>query len=399
MKRSTRAPEGSAILFVIDGLGTGGAERSLAELLPSLKRVGVRTTIACLRRRDEGVESEILASGADVRFLPRGPIAAVRGLRRIVAEMSPDVIHTTILASNLVGRLASIGSSAKVLTSLVNTPYTPVRQQDPQVRPLALSVVRLADILTARALTDHFHAITDAVKSWAVSDMGIRPDRITVVHRGRDPDRLGEASPDRRRSVRRALGLSEEDEVVVTVGRQEFQKGQRHLIEAVAALAASRPRLKLLLAGRRGASSSELDRMREAPELAGRVLFLGHRSDVPDLLAASDVFAFPSLYEGLGGSVLEAMALGLPIVATDLPAVREVVEEGENALLVPVGSPTALADAIELLLDDRDAAVAFGRRSREIFLDRFTSERSADAMVGLYRRLFTGPVREATGGR
>ena len=399
MTGPARAADGVGILFVIDGLGTGGAERSLAELLPYLEHAGIRATIACLRRRAEGVESEVLASGADVRFLSPGPVASVRRLRRIVAEVSPDVIHTTILASNLVGRFASLGGTATVLTSLVNTPYAPVRKQDPHVRPLALSAVRLADMVTARTMTDHFHAITDAVKSWAVADMGIHPGRITVVHRGRDPGRLGEAGPIRRRSVRQALGLTEEDEVIVTVGRQEFQKGQRHLLDAVATLARRRPRLTLVLAGRRGASSPELDRLRVAPELAGRVRFLGHRNDVPDLLAASDVFAFPSLFEGLGGSVLEAMALGLPVVATDLPAVREVVEEGRNALLVHAGSSTALAEAIDRLLDDRRMAVAFGRRSREIFLDRFTSERSANAMIGLYRRLATGHVREATGAR
>ena len=133
----------------------------------------------------------MLASGADVRFLPRRPVGRLRELRRIVAEESPDLIHTTILASNLAGRLASIGSPATVLTSLVNTPYAPIRKHDLRVRPLALSAIRLVDIATARRLTDHFHAITEAVKGWAVADMGLDPGRITVVHRGRNPDRLG----------------------------------------------------------------------------------------------------------------------------------------------------------------------------------------------------------------
>ncbi len=240
---------GMKILFVIDSLGAGGAERSLAELLPALEEAGIEAIIACLDRRTYGVEAEVLASGADVRFLPRRPLARLRELRRIVAEESPDLIHTTILASNLAGRLASIGSRATVLTSLVNTPYAPIRKQDPRVRPLALSVVRLIDIATARRLTDHFHAITEAVKTWAVADMHIDPSLITVVHRGRNPDRLGEVGPERRRSARQALGLRDEDEVILSVGRQEFQKGQRFLLEAVAALAPRRPHLRLLIAG------------------------------------------------------------------------------------------------------------------------------------------------------
>ncbi len=391
--------DGMKILFVIDSLGAGGAERSLAELLPALEDVGIEPIIACLDHRTYGVEAEVVASGADVRFLPRRPIARLRELRRIVAKESPDLIHTTILASNLVGRLASIGTRVKVLTSLVNTPYAPIRKQDPRVRPMALAAVRLVDIATARRLTDHFHAITEAVKSWAVTDMGIDPSLITVVHRGRDPDRLGETGPERKRAARRALGLKDEDQVVLTVGRQEFQKGQRYLLEAVAALASSRPNLRLLMAGRRGASSPELDRLLAAPELAGRVHVLGHREDVPDLLAASDLFAFPSLFEGLGGSVLEAMALGLPIVASDLPAVREIVEEGKNALLVPVEDQDELADAIDRILQDPSLARAFGQRSREIFLERFTSTRSTEAMIDLYRQLTNGSSRHAAGAR
>jgi glycosyltransferase involved in cell wall biosynthesis len=387
------------ILFVIDSLGAGGAERSLAELLPALEDAGIEAIIACLDRRTYGVEAEVLASGADVRFLPRRPIARLRELRKIVAKESPDLIHTTILASNLVGRLASIGSRATVLTSLVNTPYAPIRKQDPRVRPLVLSAIRLIDIATARSLTDHFHAITEAVKTWAVADMHLDPSVITVVHRGRNPDRLGEVGPERRRSARQALGLRDEDEVILTVGRQEFQKGQRFLLEAVAALAPRRPHLRLLIAGRRGASSPELDRLLDVPELADRVHVLGHREDVPELLAASDLFAFPSLFEGLGGSVLEAMALGLPIVASDLPAVREIVEEGENALLVPVAAPDELADAIDRILRDPSLAHAFGQRSREIFLERFTSTRSADAMIDLYRHLAPGSARQAAGAR
>jgi glycosyltransferase involved in cell wall biosynthesis len=316
-----------------------------------------------------------------------------------VARESPDLIHTTILASNLVGRLASIGSPATVLTSLVSTPYMPIRKQDPRVRPLALSAVRLVDIATARRLTDHFHAITEAVKSWAVADMGLDPSRITVVHRGRNSDRLGEPGPERRRSARLALGLRDDDEVILTVGRQEFQKGQRYLLEAVAALAPRRPHLRLLIAGRRGASSPELDRLLAVPQLAGRVHVLGHREDVPDLLTASDLFAFPSLLEGLGGSVLEAMALGLPIVASDLPAVREIVEEGENALLVPVAAADELAEAIDRILQDPRLARRFGQRSREIFLERFTSTRSAEAMIDLYRHLAAGSTRQTAGAR
>jgi glycosyltransferase involved in cell wall biosynthesis len=330
------------VLFVIDGLGVGGAERSLAELVPGLDASGFDVTIACLHRRDGGVEPSVIEAGTDVRFLPSGP-SAIRALRRIIRAEQPDIVHTTLLASNLVGRLGSVGTDPVLLTSLVNTPYVTARRADPRVRPMALSAMKLVDGITARRFTDHFHAITAAVKQWAVEDLRIDGDRITVVRRGRDAVRLGEPTPRRRAEGRRVLGLDPEDEVVVNVGREEYQKGQRQLVEAIASLAARRPRLKLLIAGRRGASSEELDRSANDLGLGDRVIRLGHRPDVADVLAAADVFAFPSRFEGLGGAVIEAMALGLPIVSTDLPAVREIVEEGRNALLVPPDSPRDLA--------------------------------------------------------
>jgi glycosyltransferase involved in cell wall biosynthesis len=142
----------------------------------------------------------------------------------------------------------------------------------------------------------------------------------------------------------------------------------------------------MLMVGRRGHVSSELDRLVSHRSRA-RIRWTGHRDDVPDLLAAADLFVFPSVFEGLGGAVIEAMALGLPIVASDLDAIREVVEEGRNAVLVPPASPEALADAMVMLLDDRRKAAEFGARSREIFVERFTADRSVPRMIELYRQV------------
>jgi glycosyltransferase involved in cell wall biosynthesis len=383
------------VLFVIDGLGTGGAERSLAELLPGLDTSGIRSVVVCLRDRAEGVKRHVIDDGVDVRILHGTTISHVRELRRIIRTEAPDLIHTTIFAANVVGRLASVGLPPVVLTSLVNTPYTPIRLQDPQVRRLSLAAVRTLDMVTARTLTDHFHAISFAVADWAVEEMGLAPSRITVIERGRDPGRLGTPGPARRANARRRVGLSEVDEVVIAVGRQEFQKGHRYLIEAIAGLKAQRPRLVLLIAGREGSSSSELKRLASRPELQESVRFLGHRDDVPDLLAAADVFAFPSLFEGLGCALLEAMALGLPIVASDIPAIREVVEEGRNADLVPPGSADAIASALDRLLDDPERRQRYGARGRIIFSERFTLQRSTARMIALYARL----VGERSPGR
>lgn len=181
--------------------------------------------------------------------------------------------------------------------------------------------------------------------------------------------------------------MAEDDELLVSVGRQDFQKGQEHLLRAVALLAPSRPRLRLLLAGRTGSATQRLVQLREELGLDDRVRMLGHRQDLPEILAAADLFVFPSLFEGLPGAVIEAEALALPVVATDIPAVREVVEPDRNALLVPTASSVELADAVCRLLDDPRRLAEFAARSREIFEERFLLARSSDAMIRLYREM------------
>jgi glycosyltransferase involved in cell wall biosynthesis len=376
------------VLFVIDGLGTGGAERSLAELLPRLRTNDIEVAVACLYARDEGVEQMVRSSGVDVQVLRANHLPGrILALRRLIRSRRPDVVHTTIFQSDVAGRVAAAGSGAAVLSSLVNTPYDAVRLADPNVRRLRLMITRWIDGWTARNLTMHFHAVSETVKDAAGRDLGVLPDRITVIPRGRDPRRLGVPSSARRQASRRSLGLAAGDEVVVTVGRQEFQKGHRYLLEAVEMLRASRPRLRVLVAGRQGNASAELEAMHRVSSLGPTVQFIGHREDVPSLLAAADVFVFPSLYEGFGGSLVEAMALGLPIVASDVPAIREVVEEGRNALLVNRADPDALARAIADLLEDPARRGASGWWSRRRFEERFTLDRVVPRMVDLYRRL------------
>lgn len=373
------------VLFVINSLGAGGAERSLAEMLVPLSKAGVEPVVACFDRRQEGSAEEVLAAGFDVRFLAaRRMPARIRELRKLIRALRPDVVHTTLFEADVAGRLAAVGTGVPVLTSLVNTTYDPVRRGDPNIRAAALGAYRVVDGWTARHLTAHLHAITQAVKDSAVATLGIPAERVTVIERGRDPGRLGTPGAPRRRSARLGLGLADDDEVLVNVARHEYQKGQATLLEAMAVLAPRRPRLVLLQAGRQGHASEDLHRLAGRLALGDRVRLLGHRTDVPELLAAADLFVFPSLYEGLGGAVVEAMALGLPVVASDLPALREVVEPGRNALLVPRESPEALADAISRLLDDDGRRRDFAARSRQIFEQRFTLGPSADRMVALY---------------
>lgn len=383
------------VRFVINGLGTGGAERSLAEMLPRFAEEGIEPSVACLFRRSEGVQEGVRGAGFDVRFLSaHGRLARVRELRRVLREDPPDLVHTTIFEADLIGRLAAAGLGVPVTTSLVNTSYDGVRLEDPNVRRWRLAAARRIDGWTARHLTDHFHAITRTVAESATMSLGIPPERITVIPRGRDPERLGRRTEERRARARTALGLAADDEVLLSVGRQEFQKGQGTLLEAMSRL---RDRAVLLIAGRTGNATEALRTSMETLGLGDRVRFLGHRSDVPDLLAAADVFVFPSVYEGFGGALIEAMGLGLPVVASDLPALREVVEPDGSALLVPPGDAGRLAESMTRLLSDEALRARLGARGRERFLERYTIEGVSRRMADLFRAVASGGERAPAG--
>ncbi len=383
------------VLHVINSLGVGGAERSLAELLPQLSRAGIDNSVVCLYVNPAGVHPKVEAAGYRVDVVGRARGPALRRIRALLREQRPDLVHTTIFDADILGRVATVGLPCRVLTSLVNTTYDGVRLADTSIPSWKLAGAKAVDRLTARRLTDHFHAISGAVRDSAVRHLGIRPEQITVVERGRDLSRLGEPGTDRRAMVRERLGLAEDAEVVLHVGRQERQKGLEGLLEAVARLAPAHPRLVLVQAGRPGLSTPELERRCQQPDLAGRVRFLGQYDAVGDLLSAADVFAFPSIYEGLGGSLLEAMAMGLPSVVTDVPALVDVVEGGVAGLVVPNGDAGRLAAGIAQLLDDPDFATAMGKRARQVFDRRFTLEHSARGMVDLYESVLTTPDSSA----
>jgi glycosyltransferase involved in cell wall biosynthesis len=385
------------LLFVIPGISGGGSERSLQELVPTLVDEGIDVSIAYMVERATDNADELQQVGARLRHIPKDRFdERVRTLRHLIADERPDIVHTMLFDADIAGRLAAWRvprCSPVVLSSIVNTSYDAARLHDSNVRPWKLRAARLIDAWTARNLTDHFHAVSSTVKDAAVEALGIDPNRVTVIERGRDPDRLGVPSPERRARVRTALGLAGDARVIVTVGRQEFQKAQEDLVEAFDLLAPTHADVELLLVGRSGNRSREVMARVGGSVHRDRIHTLGHRDDVPDILAAADVFVLPSRYEGFPGAVIEAMALGLPVVASHLPTLEELVEDGRSGLLILPGDPKRLAEAISHVLDDPTRRRRLGARGRELFLERFAVETSSRRMLELYGRVVAGSTR------
>jgi len=374
------------ILYVIDSLGASGAEHSTATMMPLLRARGHEISVATLYDAGFGDEDRIRGDDFDVRPLQsRRFVGRVRELRRRIKVERPAIVHTALFSSDMVGRCAGWRTDAKVVSSLVNTTYDSARSTDPNVRRWKLRIVQLLDSVTGRLMVDRFHAVSEGVAEVNARDLRVSRSRITVVQRGRSRVRLGEWSEGRRAAVRASLGCGPSTSMVLAVGRQEHQKAHVDLVSAIPHLLSNVADLNVFIAGRNGNASGVLAAALAAnPSAASVVELLGHRYDVPDLLCAADVLAIPSLYEGTAGVALEAMALRCPVVCTDLPGVRGVLRDGDNALLVPVSDPVALADALARVLTDADLAGKLRGAGAADFEARFTIEVAAVAMEAFY---------------
>ena len=243
---------------------------------------------------------------------------------------------------------------------------------------------RLANRLFLARMADAVNACCSFSARALVENDGFRASRVDVVPNGVDTARFqAVADP---ASSRPALGLDPGRRLVATIARFHPVKDHRTLLEAFAQLADRRADVDLLLVGD-GPLRPALEQRTAELRLAGRVRFLGVRSDVSSILAAADLFVLSSLSEAASLTLLEAMASARPVVVTAVGGNPELVRHGVEGLLVPRGDPDALATAMESLLDDPAAAASMGRNGRRRVEQHFRIEGTIEAYGDLYARL------------
>ncbi|MDP2340153.1 MAG: glycosyltransferase [Deltaproteobacteria bacterium] len=370
------------LLYVIDSLGVGGAERSLLDIIP---RVGVSASI--LRLSEPGdLDSEFEGAGIKVLRgdLPKraSALTAARLVERTVAVIRPDIVHSTLFRADIAARLACI--DAPLISSFVNDSYAAIRYQSlsPRAR-LKLELVRLVDAATARRACVFVSNSASIARSNGVA-LHVSNEDIHTIYRGRDLGRFHPPSARERDEARQANGLGDVF-VVVTVGRLLARKGHRELLEAFARVRREVPSALLVVGD--GMERERLEALRDELVLGDDVRFLGTRHDVATLLRAADLFAFPSHYEGFPGALIEAMASGLPCVATDIEVHREAIVDGENGRLVRVCDPSALATAIVEIATEPKQRARMAARARETALSMFDVNRVAKSYREIYQKV------------
>ena len=341
-------------LHVIESLtATGGAERGLVREISSFSKSMEQRVVLLYDRTDLAPQLIGSGIGVDVVGLSEGlgsrswPLA-LRHVRAIAREFDPDVIQSSLFLSNLVAQLGARRAGTPVVSNLV---LSGDRDLLDAYQPGAASwrARQLRKLAGWAARGDHvyFRALTEHVKETNATLLGFDRSRATVIPRSVDlPDADDVLS-------RSQLGMPD-GRIVVNVGRRFPQKGQLLLVEAFAAVKEQVSEAHLLIIGKDGESSGPINEAIGRLGIESAVTLIGHSERVSDYLAHSDVFAFSSVMEGLGTAVLEAMASGLPIVAFDIPPVREATADGRFADLVEVGNVDALGRGIVRALSDGD---------------------------------------------
>jgi glycosyltransferase involved in cell wall biosynthesis len=370
------------VLYVIDSLLGGGAETSLTHMAPAYRDHGLELHVAFLKSRWD-VAEDLKAAGATLHpvMLDASRPRQLVGLVRLIRHVRADIVHTTLWEADVLGRTAAALTRRPVVTTLASSSYSPAQLANPTVGRYKQRAAQVVDAVTAR-LAVRFQAVSESVATDMARRLRVSRQRIVVVPRARRRDVLGEPTPERRLTVRRELGLADDQPVVLTISRHEHHKALDVLVGAVAALRSDRPELVALVAGRPGRATESLTEAISITGCTDMIRLLGARSDVPDLITAADVVVIPSRVEGLPGAVLEAMALERPVIASDIPMVREAIGYDAYAL-VAVDDVSGFAAAIDRALDDPERA-SVAARARTRFEIGFTP----DAVVSRIERLY-----------
>ena len=367
------------VLMLITDLNVGGTPLDVYRLATSLPRDRFEVLVVSLA--DEGPIGERLRNAgiavAACRATSAWNLPAAVRLYRFIRGFRPNVLHSLLFHANVAARV--VGPAAGVpRTRILSTVLTVERKRR---RHLVIEnmTCRLCRVVVgnSQSVVRHLHRAAH-----------VPPSRLRLIQGGVDVNAFIGARP----ADRKSLGVPEGVPIVLWVGRLDPVKGLDELIEA-SAIVAQEMKVAVLLAGE-GGYEAEVRRQITRHGVEETVRLLGRRDDIPALLAAADVFAFPSYSEGFPNALLEAMAAGKPIVATDVPGNRDMLRHGESAWLVPARHARALANGLVRVLGDETLRSRLGSMARERVRASWPWSRCALRWQRLYEAVSaSSPVR------
>jgi glycosyltransferase involved in cell wall biosynthesis len=376
--------EKKQIMYLINQLGYGGAQQLILNIIRNLDHSKYKPIVGMWGGRKDIAEEfeEIGVEVVDFDGKGKADIFAFLRLYNYLKRNKIDFLNTHLSHANIVGRIA--GKAAKI-PCILTTYHNMYISNHPLSRWLDVATSYMEDMGVA---------ISKGVeKSWYKDSAILSSDALKsgrssfTIYNGVDIDKINKSisniSPD---TKRKEIDVDGDRFTFTCAARLHPVKGHKFLIEAVSHLKKDYPSLCVLLLGD-GSLRDSLKSMVKSKDLEKQVRFMGYRKDVYEIMAVSDAFVLPSINEGFGIAIAEAMALSLPVVASDLPSIAEVVEGGETGSLVPPSDSQALAKSMKKYLQNYDLTQAHGKKGFDRVSKKFSMQRATEKYEMLYQYL------------
>ncbi|MEW6730929.1 MAG: glycosyltransferase [Acidobacteriota bacterium] len=370
------------ILIYTFGLCTGGTERQIIELCRGLSSNRFDLSIAVARPGGEW-ESLLAQAGIVIKYFPLNNLHnfnAIRQLQRLrtyLVENSIDLLHTFSLLGNTFGVLAGLWARVPIIITSRRDLY----------EPHGLPYHEWLQALLSHSV-DNIVTNAAAIKQMLVRQEHIRSCKISIIHNGIDLTQFIDRSFGAQ--VRYELGIEEGTPVIGVVAELKQVKGHIYLLQAARQLINHWPNLRLLLVGssiNEPETKTNLAAVARELGIEKNTIFLGRSQEVPRLFTAMDVSVLPSLSEGLSNTILESMAAGVPVIATNVGGNSELIKENKTGLLVPPKDPMALAYALRQLLKDPLHRALLAENAQRMVRERFTNKQMSYEMEALYLKI------------
>jgi glycosyltransferase involved in cell wall biosynthesis len=355
------------ILFVIENQEYGGGERSFEQIIRNINREKFEVYVACFNKGIFADKIKNYSQIIHIDFSNRFNFRNIFYLKHIIVKNKIDIVHSQGARSSFFASFAAKFAGVPVITTVT------MLVEGFDVFILKKIFYIILNFISER-LTDKFIVVSNELKRRLIKYHFIKPQNIEIIYNGIElNDYIVDV--DCSRNIRNSLGLEENTILIGTVGRLVWQKGFEYFIDAIKILEEKLPnekreRLKYLIVGEGKLKNKLINKVKKLG-LQQKVIFTGFCTNVKEIISSLNVFILPSILEGQPIVLLEAMALGKPIVATDIPGVRESVVPENNVILVPSKNPHLLAYGILKLLKEEEKAKKIGENAKQYVKERF----------------------------
>ena len=367
------------IVYVITSTGVGGAEKILYHTIRGIDD-NKYTVLLCTLKKKGVISKELEKHGVSVHCLKlsekeglAGWFSSIMVLFRLflyLREQRPTIIHSFLFRANILTRIAGCLTGVPVIISST------------RVMGGEKGYYHLIERVTS-FMVDRYIAVSGSVKRYIIQKSKVHDGKVSIIYNG---VKVKNNSTSSMQNMKMYFGIEDEDNIIITVGRLHKQKGYSYLFHAISMVEKEMPRLKLLIIGE-GEDENNLKDLAESLDLNNKIIFAGLRYDVEKILPMTKIFILPSLWEGMPNVLLEAMAAGKPVIATEVGGVPEVVLHGKTGILVPPEDSDAIANAMRYLLQDELKAKKMGEAGRLRVEEHFTIAGMLERTEDLYQEL------------